>query len=235
MTTASETSDLSDDETETPASRLRFGLELWVVVLLGIVSVATAYTSFQSALYDGMQASAYTDGQNAQTEAESLYLEANQQYGQDAQTLSRLTELSIASEGTDAAAAATAQASYEALYFMNVSEALDGAIQRAGEANEADPSTYTSPLDDEQYRAALFGAWAEQDDASEALVKQGNVYNSYGDRLTLNATLMAITLFLLGVAAVVRRPRTKVVLIGIGMAIFAVAAVLTVFVPFTWL
>ncbi|MGN6273622.1 MAG: hypothetical protein ACTHMQ_11120 [Protaetiibacter sp.] len=234
MTTASDAPLTSDDHT-TPEARRRFVTELVIVVLLGVVSVATAYASFQSALYDGMQAAAYSEGQNAQTEAESLYLEANQQYIQDTQTLSRLAELSIAAESGDAATAATAQATHDALYFMNVSEALDGAIQRAAEANTADPSTYTSPLDDEEYQQTLFGSWSETDAKSEKIIAQGNVYNGYGDRLTLNATLMAITLFLLGVAAVVRRERTKFVLVGVGVAIFLVAGVLTALVPFTWL
>jgi hypothetical protein len=236
VTTSSETPDTAaETELETREERRRFVLEVWIVVLLGVVSVATAYASYQSALYDGMQAASYSEGQNAQTEAESLYLEANQQYIQDAQTLSRLIELGIAAESSDPVAAATAQETYDAIYFMNVSEELDSAIQRAEEANAADPENYTSPLDDEDYQAALYGAWAETDDKSEAIIAQGNVYNGYGDRLTLNATLMAITLFLLGVAAVVRRDRTKIVLIGVGVVIFVVAAVLTAIVPFTWL
>lgn len=205
------------------------------MILLGIVSVATAYATFQAALYDGMQATAYAEGQNAQTEAESLYLEANQQFIQDSQTLSRLSELSIASESTDPAAAAVASDTYDEIYFINVSEDLDAAIQRADAENAADPTMYTSPLDDEDYQAALYGAWAEMDESSDATVAQGDVYNGYGDRLTLAATLMAITLFLLGVAAVVRRERTKLMLVGFGMVVFLVSAVMTVLVPFTWL
>ncbi|KRA23723.1 hypothetical protein ASD65_04235 [Microbacterium sp. Root61] len=210
-------------------------MEILVVILLGVVSVATAYATFQAALYDGMQATAYAEGQNAQTEAESLYLEANQQFIQDAQTLSRLAELSIASESTDPAAAAVASATYDEIYFMNVSDDLDGAIQRADAENAADPTMYTSPLDDEDYQASLYGAWAEKDDASAATVAQGDEYNGYGDRLTLAATLMAITLFLLGVAAVVRRERTKLILVGFGMTVFVVSVVMTAMVPFTWL
>ncbi len=225
----------AEPQTEGPEDRRRLVLELWIVILLGVVSVATAYASFQSALYDGMQAASYSEGQNAQTEAESLYLEANQQYIQDAQTLSRLMELGIAAESSDPATAATAQETYDAIYFMNVSEDLDAAIQRAEEANAADPGNYTSPLDDEDYQQALYGPWAETDDKSEAIIAQGNVYNGHGDRLTLSATLMAITLFLLGVAAVVRRVRTKLVLIAVGVAIFAGAAVITALVPFTWI
>lgn len=210
-------------------------LEILVVVLLGIVSVATAYVSFQASLYDGQMASAYTQAQNAQTEAESLYLEANQQYVQDAQTLTRLSELAIDAQNPDPALAAAATAKYDELYFTSVSEDLDAAIAWADEQNAADAENYTSPLDSEDYDAALFGAWAEEDDRSEALVADGETYNALGDRLTLNTALMAITLFLLGVAAVVRRKRTKVILLAFGVVIFVVAVVLTAAVPFVWL
>lgn len=222
-------------EAESPEERRSHVIELWLVILLGVVSVATAYASFQAALYGGQQAAAYAVSQNAQTEAESLYLEANQQYQQDAATLARLAELSIQAESSDPAAAAVAAESLEQIYFMNVSEDLDGAIERAAAVNDADPSTYTSPLDDEEYQAALFGAWAEKDEEAKAAAVQGNQANNYGDRLTLSATLMAITLFLLGVAAVVRRERTKVLLMGIGMVVFVGSAAIAVMVPFTWL
>ena len=46
---------------------------------------------------------------------------------------------------------------------------------------------------------------------------------------------MAITLFLLGIAAVVRNPRMKWILIAIGMSIFTVTAILTATIPFVWI
>lgn len=210
-------------------------LDILIVVLLGLVSVATAYTSFQASLYDGQMASAYTQAQNAQTEAESLYLEANQQYAQDSQTLTRLSELAIDAESPDPAVAAAASEKYDELYFTSVSEDLDAAITWADAENAGDPDTYTSPLDSEDYQAALFGAWSDEDDRSDALVADGERNNALGDRLTLATALMAITLFLLGVAAVVRRPRTKVILLVFGMGIFLGAAVIAAFVPFVWL
>lgn len=235
MTTASAAPTDPAPESEAPHARRRFLIEVWIVLLLGVVSVATAYTTFQSSLYAGKQSEAYSTGQNGQTAAEALYLEGNQQYIQDAQTLARLAELEIASESTDAAAATVAEKSYETLYFMNVSEHLDTAIERANEANTANADFYTSPLDDDDYLQELFGGYQTTAEESQAATAQGDVYGGYGDRLTLNATLMAITLFLLGVAAVVRRERTKLVLTAVGAAIFLGAGVLTAIVPFTWL
>lgn len=223
-------------ETEnSPEERRTHLIELWIVILLGIVSIATAYATFQASLYDGNQASKYSEGGKAQTEAESLYLEANQQYMQDMQTLARLTELGIQAESSDPAVAAVATESLETLYFMNVSEEFGAAIERAEAENAADPEYYTSPLDDEDYQHYLFSGWAEKNEESAAAVAAGDEANTNGDKLTLAATLMAITLFLLGVAAVVRRERTKVMLMGIGMVVFVGSAALTVTVPFVWL
>lgn len=210
-------------------------LQLVIVILLGIVSVATAYASFQAALYGGMQASAYSKGGAAQTEAESLYLEANQQFIHDGQILTRMTELSIEMESTDAVLAASAAAKFDALLFTAVSEDLQSAIDWSVAENDANPDDYTHPQDSDDYRAALFGAWSEHDTESAQLLADGDTYNSLGDRLTLNTVLMAITLFLLGVAAVLNNRRAQWILIGVGAGIFVIAGVLTVVVPFVWL
>ena len=199
-------------------------LELITVILLGVVSVVTAWTSFQASLYGGMQASAYSQAQNAQTEAESLYLEANQQYVQDTQTLDRLDEFAIESESSDPAIAELGNAKYEQLYGTSVSAELDAAIQ----ASPDDPQS------DEEYQAALFGAYAEEDDRSIALSEEGDAANGNGDKLGLSITIMAISLFLLGIAAVVRGDRVKWVLIGISSVIFVAAVVWAAFVPVVW-
>ncbi|MAO81208.1 hypothetical protein [Microbacterium schleiferi] len=209
-------------------------LQLLIVILLGVVSVATAYVSFEAALYGGQQAAAYSRGGAAQTEAESIYLEANQQYVQDAETLTRLSEYQIEMEGTDPDVAAAASEKYDQLYFTSVSEDLDAAIAWAQAENEADPTAYTDPQASEDYQYALFGAWSDADTAAKALLAQGDEANQYSDRLTLNTVLMAIALFLLGIAAVIRNRRAQWILIGVSSAIFLLALGLTVIVPFTW-
>lgn len=208
-------------------------MELLVVILLGIVSVATAYTSFQSTLYDGMTASSYSQAQSTQTEAESLFLEANQVYVQDVQTWGRLTELSVDMDNPDPVIAEAAAAKFDTLQFVLVDEIFDAAITWSDEETTA-TGDYVGPFDSEEYFAARFGAWADEDERSTALFETAEEYNTLGDRLQLNTVLMAITLFLLGVAAVVKRRRIQWILIGFGMSIFTVAAVLTALVPFAW-
>ncbi|MDX2025594.1 hypothetical protein [Microcella sp.] len=204
--------------------------ELLIVILLGIVSVATAWVSFQAALYDGQTAKALSQSQSATAEAESLYLEGNQEYVQDAQTLARLTELQAQINAGDPVAAEV----YDALYFVAVSEHFGAAIERADEINAADTEFYTSPLDDEEYQSVLFGAYGEKSDEAIELTKQADELDARGDWLTLTTVLMAISLFLLGVAAVVRTRKVQYSLIVIGSAIFVFAAAIMFSIPMTW-
>jgi hypothetical protein len=204
-------------------------LDIVIVILLGLVSLGAAYASFEASLYGGATQASYSKGNDARTQSESLYLEANQQYTQDAQTIAQLAQLKIAADAGDE----IASQQYDELYFIAVSEDLDGAIQRADA--QSDDELYFSPLDDEDYQAALFGAYADKGAEGDELITNGDRFNGYGDRLTLNSVLMAITLFLLGVAAVLRKSQLRWILIAVGMTIFTVAAVLTAVVPFVWL
>ncbi len=229
--TSSETTSPSPS---TPLKRLFGNTELLIVILLGIVSVATAWVSFQAALYDGQTAKALSQSQSATAEAESLYLEGNQEYVQDAQTLARLTELQAQIDFGDAATSTLAAETYDALYFVAVSEHFGAALDRAAAVNATDAEFYTSPLDDEDYQAVLFGAYAEKSDEALALTAQADELDARGDWLTLTTVLMAISLFLLGVAAVVRSQRVQYSLIVIGSAIFLFAVAITVTIPVTW-
>jgi hypothetical protein len=213
-------------------SFLRRHTEVILAILLGLVSVATAYSSFQAALYDGKVIEANTEATTLATEAESLYLEGNQQYVQDAQLFDRLTDLRLDMENPDAAISAAAQIKYDTIYFQSVSEEFDAAIQAADALNASDPDFYYSPLDDEDYQAFLFGGYAETKDRADAALSQAGEFGASGDRLTLTTVLMALSLFLLGISAVVKAFRVRLILGAVSIAIFLIALGLTFTVPF---
>jgi len=206
-------------------------LELVIAILLGVVSIATAYASFQGALYDGQSADKNNIAIAQATEAESLYLEGNQQFMQDTQIFNDLSVLQVAIDQGDT----LAQEQYDQLYFQGVSEEFGAAIERAEAQNEADPEFFYSPLDDEEYQAGLFTAYAEKSDESVATKAQGDELGGQSDKLTLYTVLMAISLFLLGIAALVGQRRTQYVLIGTGVVISAVSIVLMLMIPFVTL
>lgn len=222
-------------EKKSLGARLYSNVELIVVIFLGIVSVTTAYTSFQSSLYGGHSDDKISQSEAAGTLAESLYLEGNQQYVQDAQTVLRLAELNIEAQSADPVTAADAAAKYDEIYFIGVTPDLDAAIQWAADLDESEPDFYHYPLDDDTYLDARFGAYDEQVAYSDELRAEGDRLGAEGDQLGFYTALMAITLFLLGVAAVVRTLRIRWVLIAIGMSIFVVTAALTSLIPFVWI
>ena len=221
---------MSDTETSTGPWWVRH-VELIVVIMLGVVATATAYTSFQSGIYGGHSDDKISQSEAAGTEAESLYLEGNQQYVQDSQTIQQLSVLQVAVDAGDP----IAQAQYDELYFIAVSEDLDAAIQNGAALDEAEPEFWHDPQADEDYQAVLFGEYGEKKDASETLRTDGDHLGKQGDTLGLYTALMAITLFLLGIAAVVRRPLMQWILIATGGTIFLVTAILTATIPFVWI
>jgi hypothetical protein len=222
---------MSTGSTTEPTAFLPRNIELIIAILLGLVAMITAWASFQSSLWDGNMTQSYTNGSNLATEAESLYLEGNQQYVQDAQLIVTLRELQLQAEAGDP----VAQAQFDTIYFESVSEDLDGAIQRADAENAANPDFYVSPLDDEDYQAALFGAYAETSEQADATIAEGDVANTQADKLTLNTVLLALSLFLLGIAAIVKRNLIKYVLAGFAVVIAVVATVLTAAIPALWI
>ena len=212
-------------------SFLRKHTEVIIAILLGVVSIATAYASFQSSLYGGQQAQAYTVGTNYSTEAESMYLEGNQQYVQDSQLWQTLTALRLDIANPDPAIAEAAQIKYDTIYFQSVSEDFGAAIERADAENEANPDFYVDPADDEDYQNSLFSAYEEKKTEGEKKIAEGDQANTYGDRLTLATVIMAVSLFLLGIAAVVSVFRIKLIMGGVSVVIFAVSVVIAAAVP----
>lgn len=220
------------EDATSPRFTLIFGnFELVIAILLGLVSIATAYASFQAALYDSQMAGAYNVGNAEATEAESLYLEGNQQFLQDTQVFNQLSLLQVDIASGDA----LAQEKYDTLYFQGVSDEFGAAIDRAAAQTEADPDFFYSPLDDEDYQDFLFSPWSDKKADSVSTIAKGDEYNSRSDKLTLYTVLLSISLFLLGIAALVRQRRTQFVLVGTGLVISVVAVILTATIPFVGL
>jgi hypothetical protein len=224
---------MSSDATAASPSQpfIRRNIEVVIATLLGLIATFTAYTSFQSSLYDGNQAQAYVVGTTLATEAESLYLEGNQQYVQDAQLYDRLTDLRLDTQNPNPDIASAAQAKYDAIYRQSVSADFDKAIEWADGKNEASPKVYSSPLDNEDYQDSLFGTYGTTKEEAVKKVAEGHQANIYSDRLTLTTVLMSMSLFLLGISAVVRQFRVQVILGSVAVAIFVVAVVLMLGVP----
>ena len=213
-------------------SSLFGNVELMIVIMLGIVSVVTAYASFQAALYGSKMDSFYAQSTRLTAEAESAYLEGNQQFVQDSATLARLLEIEVEMSAADPVISQLATEKHELLSFVSVSDELAAAIAWADAENESDPDFYTPPQNDDAYLESLFGNWSVLNDEAAEATQNGDEANTYGDRLTLNTVLFAVSLFLLGVAAVLKSRRSQYALIGVSTAVFLGGLALTVTIPF---
>ena len=97
--------------------------------------------------------------------------------------------------------------------------------------DEAEPDFYHSPFSTDAYNEYLYSGYEETNAQSIAARDAGDVANGLSDKLTLYTVLMSISLFLLGIAAVVRGLRTQLILGSVAVVIFGVSAVLTALIP----
>jgi hypothetical protein len=216
---------------EAPATLFGVNLAVLVAIILGLVSTATAWVSFQASLYDSSMAGAYQKASDLSTEAESLYLEGNQQFILDTQVWNRLSELAVVAASEDPDAAADAQATYDTLMFQSVSEGLAAAIEWAEAENQADPTTWTSPLDNEEYLNSLFSEYEQVKAESVEVRAEGDKANNLSDKLGLYTVLLSISLFLLGIAAAVSQRTVTLMLSITGTVVFLVGLVLALQIP----
>ncbi len=207
--------------------------ELVIAVLLGIASIITAWASYQASLYDGEMATANTKAGVLSAEAESQYLEGNQQYTSDGQLFDRLTELGVQERSTDPATVAVASETIELLTFQSMTDTFKAAMEWADAENAADPDTFTHPQASEDYQQELFGTYQETKAQADAQLKRSSDYNNLGDQLSLATVLLAISLFLFGIAALIRGVRIRYIITGVSTVVMVVATVISIVVVTT--
>lgn len=218
----------TDSNLETSEKWLNRHFTLVIAILLGLASVVTAWSSFLESTYDGDMATANTKAGVLAAEAESLYLEGNQQYASDSSLFDRLTELEVQSRSTDPAAAGVALESLEVLSFQSLTPEFEAAIEWADAENEADPEMFTHPQGSDEYNEALFGGYHEVKADADAQLALSKQYADVGGQLTLSTVLLAISLFLFGIAAILGVGRIRLVATGSAILIMVVATIITV-------
>jgi hypothetical protein len=226
---------LSTDATTPYAPNQRFlraHLEFIIALLLGLVSIFTAYASFQATVYNGQTQKYYTDGTYQRTKAESYFVEDNQTFVQDAQLVDRLAELRVDEANPDSRISGPATQKYDVLYAQSVSDALDAAIKWADAENVKHPDAVANPVDYPKYVDDLFADYKDLKAGSHDAIDAGDAASRLSDRLTLNTVLLALSLFLLGIAALVKIFRVKITLVSVAVVIFIIAGTATAFIPF---
>ncbi len=167
--------------------------DIFIVVLLGIVSTATAWSGVQSSLHGGVSDEALTNYQLNSAEANRLWITAEVKYRDDLSVWKdKQVRLIIDGISKDEiyADVQTSNGSYE--FYESAMTCLI-----------AKP---TSQLPDcKPYMESLYGPYGEVFDKGETILRESETAGKHSDQLQMLTALFAVSLFMLGVASIIKR------------------------------
>jgi hypothetical protein len=186
--------------------------EVSVVILLGVISVITAWAGVQSSLHSGQSnksLSFYMEGLN---NSNNLYLTSELKYRTDLVVWA--DKQTALSQGGD----------INTGYSAGSAELFELAIPCLQENPESQLAECQSYMD------ALYLPQKEVFDQAIQSLKEYEVSNEYSDRLQMLTALLAVALFMLGITSVIRQDKLQffIVLGAIVIAIFSIAILLSV-------
>lgn len=219
-------------------------MELLTAILLGLAAIATAFASFQSALYGGRSIEGYSKANKIATEAAAERSRAVVEMAKDSSVDIEAMRLTL--EGDDAPNTAAEDRNYfiaTYLYSRQMSEAGYKALGLPAAARSAETRSSETGMveglqeavlekamekdlaDDANYQKEMLAKSQELSQQSEAVFMEGQTANQTGDKFQFAAVIFAIGLFFGGIAQVFRSNRMRQVILGAGALIFLVGTI----------
>ena len=202
---------------DAPVSRQEKRIEILIVAVLAIAALATAWSSYQASLWDGIQSSNYTQASGSRTNAAQQRTAANQ---------FRLADLSVFENYIDA----TLEGDQEVadFYFQRFRDefrvAYDAWIALDPFNNpEAPPSPFPMP----EYELAQDAEAERLEARADTLFAEGEDANTFSDVYTLTTLLFAAVLFFAAISERFEYHRARLILLtlaGIGLVAGIVVA-----------
>lgn len=195
-----------------------FTHEIYIVAMLGIISVTTAWTGVQSSLHGGASDEAYSVYQLDLSESNNMWITSEVKYRADL-TVWKDKQVRLLIDGVSNddiyADIQTSNGSYEFSVY-------------ATPCLIAQPESYLS--DCTPYMDELYVPQAEVwERASESLVVS-ETEGGYSDRLQVLTALFAISLFMLGISSVIKRKELllPLVILATALWVFGCAVLLSI-------
>lgn len=233
---------MSENET----NRLFEPLEFAAAVLLGLAAIATAFASYESAIYGGKSVENYSKSNKLATEAAAERSRAIVEMARDNTIDAEAMRLIL--EGDDAPSPSAEERNYAVatyLYTRQMSEPGYRALGLPAEARKADDTEDESPeaeekqaalqenvlekamekdlSADEGYRVEMLSKSNSLFQEAEKTFKDGEVANEVGDKFQLVAVIYAISLFFGGIVQVFRNDTMRWAILGVGGLLFLIA------------
>jgi len=196
-----------------------FTHEIYIVAMLGIISVTTAWAGVQSSLHGGASDEAYSVYQLDLSESNNMWITSEVKYGADL-TVWKDKKVRLLVDGV------SNQDIYEDIQTSNGSyEFYEHAIPCLVAQNQSQLPDCSSYMDE------LYVPQAEVwERASESLVVS-ETEGGRSDRLQVLTALFAISLFMLGIASVVKRKELLLPLVILATALWVFGCTVLLSIP----
>ena len=185
-------------------------IELLVTVLLAIATVATAWSSYQSARWSGVQTINFSRANAARVESTAQSTLAGQQ-----------TQLDVATFIAWTAAYASDDTTLSEFYFKRFRPEFKPAVDAwAATKPLKTPGAPLTPFAMPQYRLAAQGNAEALARTAEAATAEAKVDNQRSDNYVLAVVLFASSLFFAGISTKLDAVRSRVAIVALGYTIF---------------
>ena len=189
--------------------------EIVIAILLGIAAILTAWSTFQSAQLGGAVTAAYSEGIRLSDTASQAFNDAS---ATDIADEALFLEFAKASNAGDES---TADYIYSSLMSDDLAAAVDWWVE------QPDSAGYDTPFveDNPNWSTTAYDDAAAIDADAQAKFDEATVKDGQGSDFDVLSIIIAISLFLFGVASLVRQERIKIGLGAIGAVILVYSAI----------
>jgi hypothetical protein len=194
-------------------SHTRPWVEIAEAVLLAVVAIATAWSGYQSALWDGHEAKLYGEASKLRFEANALEARAGQEQVYDAGTLNSWLQAKLTGQERTAAA-------FEKRFRPEVRPAFYAWLKTDPLHN---PSAPLGPIYMPQYRNADLARAAALNAQASATFKRGTDARDNGDHYVRTTVLLATVLFLIALSQRFRVHSVRMSVLALALVLLAFA------------
>ena len=232
MASTEQTREVNEDGSIIP-DILAHNLELAATIVLAIAAVLTAWTAFQSSKWGGVQATSFSEAGANRTESTRFSTLAGQQAQVDISTFTNwLNALQADFRAGDVEPPSNAtdyQPDPETLsgfLFLRFREEFKPAVDAWLQTDPiADANAPPSPLDMPEYELAARNTAEELQTAADQASQKARAANQTSDDYVIMTVLAALVLFFAGVASKLIRPRNRVLVLVLAVAILIGTAI----------
>lgn len=197
------------------AEQLHRRAELLATILLAVAAVATAWSSYQSARWSGVQANDYSSANAARIESTRAATKAGQQTQVDVLTFTQWVD-----------AYAKGERRLANFYYERFRPEFKPAVEawvatRPLHTPGAPPTPFAMP----RYRLAANAESAVRLAQAEDTAAEAREANQHSDNYVLAVVLFAAALFFAGISTKLTLPRQCLAVLGLGYLLFLGAAI----------